>query len=714
MLTDQLRSVVRNLPDAPPAMALLDRNGLLIEVNSELAALTGLAPAAHVGQTLVALLPAFAPALAPLLARVFANGMPLFDLELQEAGAVATSKRWLASLVPVRSQLGTLLGVDLALRPAATLSPENNAGLGLKHTRGSRWGYREAAFAVGVEQDEALFRRVVEQASFGVMLGKRDGSLSYLNSALARMLGYSNEEVASGRLRWSELTPPEFAARDREAMQELLRTGRCAPYEKTLLARDGRRVPVLLGAVLLQRASLNDWVAAVFVTELSALKEVEAERERWYEAERTARWAAERAATRASTLQTLTAALSRALTPEAVAAAVLDLGLDAIGASAGLVSLYDPKAHLLTTIGSRGYADEQVAEWRSLPLDQASPLGDVARRGVPIWAGSGTPRLQEYRRFAQMQHGQAQALATVPLALDSHLIGALSVAFDDERAFNTEERILIITLAGLCTQALERTRLYDAERAALAAEQEARAHAEEAVQLRDGFLSIAAHELRTPLTSLLGQAQLLQRRLSSAGQLNEPSARSLQVVVGQARRLSRLVGDLLDGARLELGQLAIEREPVNLSLLLRQIVEELQPALPNHQLWLDTPDEQFTVSGDAIRLEQVLQNLLSNAVKYSPSGSAIRLSLQRDAQQALVAVEDRGIGIPSDALPNLFERFYRVASPETQRVSGVGVGLYVVREIVRLHGGTVGVASVVGQGSTFTVALPLVSDQVIR
>jgi signal transduction histidine kinase len=253
----------------------------------------------------------------------------------------------------------------------------------------------------------------------------------------------------------------------------------------------------------------------------------------------------------------------------------------------------------------------------------------------------------------------------------------------------------------------ERLRLLEREREALADAQAAQARAEEAVQLRDGFLSIAAHELKTPLTSLLGQAQLLERRLAREGQLTELNARSLQVVVGQTRRLSHLIGDLLDGAHLELGQLVIRQRPTELRRLVAQAVEELQPTVPSHSIIAQLPPGSVLVQADPVRIEQVVQNLLSNAVKYSSRGSTVRVELRQTGDTALLAVHDEGVGIPAEALPHLFERFYRVNQPETASVSGVGVGLYVVREIVRLHGGAVRVQSTPGVGSSFTVELPL-------
>lgn len=254
----------------------------------------------------------------------------------------------------------------------------------------------------------------------------------------------------------------------------------------------------------------------------------------------------------------------------------------------------------------------------------------------------------------------------------------------------------------------ERQRLLASEQAARQQAQAAQAQAEEALQIRDSFLSVAAHELKTPLTSLLGQAQLLERRLTQADNLNEANRRSLHVVTAQARRLRHLIGDLLDGAHLQSGQLAIDRRPLDLGRLVRQIAEDQQATAPGHTLICSIEGEPLSVRGDLARMEQVFQNLLSNALKYSSRGTTITLHARRQGDQVLVSIGDQGIGIPPEALQRLFERFYRVNTPETRAVSGVGVGLYVVREIVQLHGGLVQVQSEVGVGSTFTVALPLI------
>jgi PAS domain S-box-containing protein len=234
--------------------------------------------------------------------------------------------------------------------------------------------------------------------------------------------------------------------------------------------------------------------------------------------------------------------------------------------------------------------------------------------------------------------------------------------------------------------------------------------AQEAIRLRDIFFSVAAHELKTPLTSLLGQAQLIQRRGTRECTLNERDGRTIAIVVDQAARLNKMVTALLDISRLEQGKLSIERAPLDLGQMLGRVVDEIRPALAEHVIEYIPPDAPLPLDGDELRLEQVVQNLLQNAIKYSPAGGPIVVRAERRADVACIAISDHGIGIPEEALPQLFQRFYRADNVDDRQFAGLGIGLYVVREIVELHGGTVSATSVEGQGSTFTVCLPLTEE----
>jgi PAS domain S-box-containing protein len=252
----------------------------------------------------------------------------------------------------------------------------------------------------------------------------------------------------------------------------------------------------------------------------------------------------------------------------------------------------------------------------------------------------------------------------------------------------------------------ERRRAEEERTQLLTREQAARAEAEAAVLVREAFLSIAAHELKTPLTALLGFTHVLQRSSKTALELPDRDRKALRAIGEQGKRLNRLIEALLDLSRIQLGRLSIEEQAVDVNAMARRVVAELEPTLEQHSLHIQTDDQPCIVLGDELRLEQVLHNLLQNAIKYSPDGGPILVRVVHNHGQIRFSVTDRGIGIPEAAQDFLFLQFYRGSNVDPRQISGLGIGLYVVSQIVSLHGGTIEVVSQEGQGSTFTVVLP--------
>ena len=235
----------------------------------------------------------------------------------------------------------------------------------------------------------------------------------------------------------------------------------------------------------------------------------------------------------------------------------------------------------------------------------------------------------------------------------------------------------------------------------------ARRKAEDALKLRDHFLALASHELKTPVTAILGHLQLLQRRVTRENSLSGRDQRTLQIITGQVERLHRMLLSLLDITRIETGQLSIERAPMDVCALVQRVVDEVQSAQDERLIELQGASGSSVIQGDELRLQEVFLNLITNALKYSAPTTAVCVAVNQHAAQVCVDVRDQGIGIPQADLPHLFERFYRASNVQEGAPGGMGIGLFVVKEIVELHGGQIMVHSVEGQGSTFTVCLPL-------
>jgi signal transduction histidine kinase len=231
--------------------------------------------------------------------------------------------------------------------------------------------------------------------------------------------------------------------------------------------------------------------------------------------------------------------------------------------------------------------------------------------------------------------------------------------------------------------------------------------AEEAHRRQIAFLATVAHELRNPLLPLRLAAQLLTR-----AQTNPSLLTSLQTTItGQVSHMARLIGDLLDGARISTGKFRLERARVDLTPILRLAVETAAPLLSNGKCQFDAsyPAQPLPVHGDPVRLVQIFTKLLENACKYTPKGGHIRLEAAAADEWAVVTVKDDGIGIDPLALPHIFKLFTQDAHAVAVDGAGLGIGLAVVHELVEAHGGSVRVISAgKGQGSEFIVSLPLV------
>jgi PAS domain S-box-containing protein len=352
------------------------------------------------------------------------------------------------------------------------------------------------------------------------------------------------------------------------------------------------------------------------------------------------------------------------------------------------------------------HADPAV-EQRLRDLSVRYPLDSDAAVGAPKVLRSGEPEfyptvsdsfwildVHDDEHVRWLRALQATSYICVPLLARQQRLGAITFTFTQPgRRYDTADLALARELASRAATAIDNARLYR--------------EAQEAVRLRDQFLSIASHELKTPLTTLLGNAQLLQRRARREGDFKERHLHTIDVIADQASRLNKMIAALLDISRIETGHLSIERAPVDLSALAQRVVEEVRPTLDQHTIKYVALNQPLVVEGDELRLEQVLQNLIGNAIKYSPQGGPVVVRVARRDAMACVDVIDQGIGIPATALPQLFRRFYRAANVDAQHISGMGVGLYVVKEIVALHGGKVTVASQEGEGSTFSCCLPL-------
>ena len=310
--------------------------------------------------------------------------------------------------------------------------------------------------------------------------------------------------------------------------------------------------------------------------------------------------------------------------------------------------------------------------------EHASLIMEQLRDGQS-WAGEMIVRRRDGSEFL------AVVTDSPILNAKGDLIGIVGVSSDVTEAQRAEE---------------ERTRLLESERVA-------RKEAEAANRLKDEFLATLSHELRNPLNVVIGYSEILRRSEDTQSSF---VAKAAEVIRRNALAQSQLVSDLLDLSRLQMGKLAITREPVSLSTIVGDAIETVRTEAEAKEisLKLNVGKESLVIDGDPVRLGQIAWNLLNNAVKFTGAGGSITISLSEDSNQALLTVKDSGQGIPPDFLPHVFEIFRQADASSSRLQGGLGIGLGLVKQLAELHGGRVQAESRgIGKGSEFQVWLPL-------
>lgn len=428
------------------------------------------------------------------------------------------------------------------------------------------------------------------------------------------------------------------------------------------------------------------------------------ERARLYEAERRARQEAQRAAALArlharqlSGLARAALRINAALSIDRILETTIIEARELIGAHQA-VSSFTINQNWAQAINTVSLSDKYAA-WRSYdaPPDGSGIYAEVCRtnrpmrltqaelEAHPLWRGFGA----EAGRHPPMRGWLAAPL----VGRDGRNLGLLQLSDkQDGSDFTAEDEAILVQLAQMAAVAIENARLYH--------------EAQEAILARDEFLSVASHELKTPLTALELQTQSLLRLLTRQADAvpRERLTSKLQVIDQQAQRLTQLSNDLLDVARIRLGRIELRFEPVDLVALVQEVLArfEEQAQLTGSAITLHAPSALPLVT-DRGRVEQILTNLLSNALKYG-AGRPIEVVLSATATQVELQVRDHGIGIAPEHLERIFVRFERVVS--SRHYSGLGLGLYITRQLVEALGGQIRVSSTVNVGSTFTVSLP--------
>jgi PAS domain S-box-containing protein len=529
-----------------------------------------------------------------------------------------------------------------------------------------------------------LSAAVLDTAGALVVVLDRKGRIVRFNRACERTTGWRFEEVR-GRPLWDFLLLPEEAAAVREVFGRLVSGDFPNTHENHWVARDGARRRIAWSNTAL--LGPGGAVRHVIGTGI----DVTAQRQ----AEEALRRQAARLEALADASHAFSSALDYRTTLDTVARCLADL----IGDSC-LVRVVSDDGAWLELVAYAHRNPERGALVRA--IQESSPqrvdeglTGRVIRTGVSLLV----PLLTEERIRADMKPqywpylGGVTSLLIAPLRARGRVFGHVTLLRDAPGpAYGAEDQAFLEDLAARAADCIENARLYGLAQAAVAA--------------RDEFLSIASHELRTPLTALKLAAQNLKRvALATCGDAADQVRNSVDAAERQGVRLEKLISALLDVSRIQVGRIELAPEELDLGTLVAETLAQFEEQIAETGSRVATRVEgQVRGRWDRLRLGQVVTNLVSNAVKYG-EGKPIEIGIEGNGERVRLSVRDHGIGLAEESQHRIFQRFVRAS--QARNYGGLGLGLYIARRLTEAHGGTVHVTSAPGEGSTFTVELPV-------
>ncbi|GCF10991.1 hypothetical protein KDI_45550 [Dictyobacter arantiisoli] len=408
---------------------------------------------------------------------------------------------------------------------------------------------------------------------------------------------------------------------------------------------------------------------------------------------------------------------------------VLAMTLTALNSERGVIQIYNETTRSFIPLISIGFTREEVACWLQEQAHWLAPDQDASLRFHERMKEGHATLITEDKHCQESNTVERMLVLATPITHNKRLLGMLmldrSINYkkyappEQEETqplpmheFNAWDMAIIEGIAQFAGLAIEQTHWQ--QEAAIARTNEATMR--ESNALKDEFLAITAHEFRTPLTIILAHSQMMSRQLGKSSDvpssLRERMDESIAILEEQTRDLTNIVNTFLEVTHLNRGQIELKQEELDSAELIKESVTKASITSGIHQIsyLIEEEERPYLIKGDKARLQQIFTNLLQNAIKYSPEGGPIsaELSQSETRKEIRIVIADQGIGVPLEAQQHLFERFYRAPNITNSQARGVGLGLYLVAEFVRLHGGSISVESsgIPGQGSRFILTFP--------
>ena len=545
-----------------------------------------------------------------------------------------------------------------------------------------------------VELDADLYREIFAHSREAIAIVDPNGVYLQQNGAHFTLLGYSDDDL-EGQTPALDLGANKFA----EITRQLIDSGE---YSGEIVCRTKRGDELNIElTVFAMRNGLGEPLCYVGIKRDITLRRREINARRRTEQRLALQYA-------------ITRILSRSIDFVEGTHEILQTVCESLGWQVGVLWAVDHQGEVLRcvdfwhgpSLNVNGF--ESISRTRTFPSGAGLP-GRIWRSGKPAWI----PDVATDPNFSRAPSAADAGLRGAfgfPILLGDEVVGVMEFFSQETRQPDQDLSDMIASVGFQIGQFHERKRAEEKLAHLLVRERAARADAEKANRLKDEFLATLSHELRTPLNAVIGWSRMLK-----SGRLDpESSLHAMEVIERNAWAQKQIIEDILDVSRVITGKLQLHLAPVDLVSVVGAALDAVRPALEAKDIRVETDYQEGArvIAGDADRLQQVVWNLVSNASKFTPAGGTVAIRISQDDKYAAVQISDTGPGIAPEFLPHVFERFRQADGSTTRTHGGLGLGLAIVRHLVELHGGIIGVENVTpGSGAAFTVKLPLPSTQ---
>lgn len=527
------------------------------------------------------------------------------------------------------------------------------------------------------EAKQGMLAAIIESSEDAIISKTLDGIITSWNDSAKQLFGYEEWETLGKSI--TMLIPNDRQQEEGVILGKIRSGERVEHYETIRRTKAGVEIPVSLTISPVKNKDGRIIGASKIVRDIIRQKAAEESLQRY-----------------AENLEALNGAgkvISESLDIREILQKVTDATTQITGAAIGAF-FYNQlnengEYNMLYTLS--GPQQEVVKQFSVPDTDAIFPFTDGEQGNIRLEDITKEPRYYKNHLFSHLpaDHLSVISYMAIPVISKSGtVVGGLFYGHPQPGKFTKAHETLVAGIANHAGIALDNAQLY---------EQVQKLNAK-----KDEFIGLASHELKTPITSLSGYLQIINKRLPE-GDKNKPFIEKALLQVG---KLSELLSDLLDVSKIETGQLPMAYTSFELLPLMQEVIEQMQYSTKSHKIVLHQSISQLTISADKQRIEQVLINLISNAIKYSPDANQVNVKAMLNDNMVRIMVQDFGLGIPKDQWEHIFSRFYRVEELAFN-ISGLGIGLYICKEIVSRHNGKLWVESEPGKGSVFFFEIPV-------